>query len=154
LAGFAFHRLNPYETWEPFRTEARRLWELYCAAVGPVDVLRIGARYINQLAFPAGRELSEYLQVYPLTDSVSRALSGYGMNATIPIDDMEDGVLFLQQALLPPDSPEMAKLLLDIQVQFPRNNALELWDQIERIRPIKNRIFNDCITPQMKESLR
>ncbi|MCA9033277.1 MAG: TIGR04255 family protein, partial [Planctomycetaceae bacterium] len=27
--GFAFSRLAPYDSWGPFRDEARRLWELY-----------------------------------------------------------------------------------------------------------------------------
>lgn len=65
LNGFAFHRLTPYESWQPFRDEARRLWNLYSDAVGGPTVFRVGARYINQLSFPAGKDIAEFLKVYP-----------------------------------------------------------------------------------------
>jgi uncharacterized protein (TIGR04255 family) len=151
LNGFAFHRLTPYESWEPFFNEARRLWDLYVDAVGNLTVVRVGVRYINQLSFPAGRDLAEFLKVYPLTDSISPALQGYGMTAQIPVPP--NGLLMLQEALLPLASPETSRVLLDLQLQFPRDESVGLWDQIESIRPIKNRIFNECLTEQMKEAI-
>src|SRR5262245_47703515 len=33
--GFTMHRLAPYEGWEPFRDEARRLWNVYRQRVRP-----------------------------------------------------------------------------------------------------------------------
>src|SRR3954464_186147 len=33
--GFSFSRLKPYEQWDPFSKEARRLWGLYVSAVKP-----------------------------------------------------------------------------------------------------------------------
>ncbi|MBV9700588.1 MAG: TIGR04255 family protein, partial [Candidatus Eremiobacteraeota bacterium] len=59
LSGFAFHRLTPYENWQLFRDEARRLWDLCSAAFEGAAVVRVGVRYINQLSLPFGRDIGE-----------------------------------------------------------------------------------------------
>jgi hypothetical protein len=52
LNGFTFSRLPPYVDWESFRTEARRLWDLYRAVANPIAPTRIAVRYINRLDLP------------------------------------------------------------------------------------------------------
>ena len=42
--GFTAHRLAPYEGWETFRHEARRLWDVYRQTVRP-KVARVAVRY-------------------------------------------------------------------------------------------------------------
>jgi uncharacterized protein (TIGR04255 family) len=153
LNGFAFHWLRPYESWEPFRAEAERLWDIYWRAAGSPNVLSIGTRYINQLVFPSKDDLSKNLLVYPITDSISRHIAGFALNAQIPIEEM-NGFLILQEALLPPESPEVARVLLDLQLRFPRDANIDLWTQIDLIRPIKNRVFQECLTDEMKESIK
>jgi uncharacterized protein (TIGR04255 family) len=50
--GFTLSRLSPYENWASFRTEARRLWNLYRATARPTRVLRAALRYINRINIP------------------------------------------------------------------------------------------------------
>jgi len=53
LDGFTFSRLEPYETWERLRDEARRLWDIYRGFAKPTRITRVAVRYINQLNFRA-----------------------------------------------------------------------------------------------------
>ncbi len=66
LDGFTFSRLEPYQDWEHLRTEARRLWDIYRAAIGPRKIVRVAVRYINVLNFPGEKvEPEEYLNMFP-----------------------------------------------------------------------------------------
>lgn len=47
LDGFTMSRLAPYERWESFRDEARRLWDVYRSVAKPIKVIRVAVRYIN-----------------------------------------------------------------------------------------------------------
>ena len=47
--GFVFSRLERYETWEAFRSECKKIWQIYSAASGVADVKSYGVRYINKL---------------------------------------------------------------------------------------------------------
>src|SRR5216683_4477 len=63
LDGFSFSRLAPYESWEPFCREARRLWELYRERLKPAAVTRLAVRYVNRLDIPGERiEIKDYLR--------------------------------------------------------------------------------------------
>ncbi|MCX5727781.1 MAG: TIGR04255 family protein, partial [Nitrospirae bacterium] len=79
--GFAFNRLAPYETWESFRDEARRLWTLYRSIANPKNITRIGVRYINRLDLPLPiTDFKGYLRTVPeISSSMSQGLSSYFM---------------------------------------------------------------------------
>ena len=91
---FSFHRLRPYETWEEFRGEARRLWNRFRETAGPSAVTDVGLRYVNRFDLPAGGRLSEFLTIYPQVPDWAKATAqGAGAN----------GEVFLQVRLPRPD---------------------------------------------------
>src|SRR5205809_5097721 len=47
LDGFTFSRLAPYDRWESFRDEGRRLWDIYRSVTRPEAITRIAVRYIK-----------------------------------------------------------------------------------------------------------
>ena len=49
--GFLFSRLKPYNNWDLFFKEARRLWEIYYDIIKPETALRVGLRFINRFEF-------------------------------------------------------------------------------------------------------
>lgn len=49
--------------------------------------------------------------------------------------------------------PGKSNLLLDLDFTFRRNSNIELWDQIDGIRPVKDRIFMETITPRLQDLL-
>jgi len=83
--GFTFSRLAPYESWEPFSAEARRLWNVYRGAVNPKKVVRLAVRYVNRLDVPGSSvDLDEYFQTAPrISDGLPDNLSGFFMQLRI-----------------------------------------------------------------------
>src|SRR3990172_1745714 len=49
---FSFSRLAPYPDWKTFKNEALRLWSLHRTLTSPLDVQRLGVRFINRIPLP------------------------------------------------------------------------------------------------------
>src|SRR5207253_4384748 len=81
LDGFTFSRLAPYNGWESFCSEARRLWNIYREVTQPQAVTRAAVRYINRLDLPLPiRDLKDYLRTVPeVSPDLPQGLSGYFM---------------------------------------------------------------------------
>ena len=66
IDGFTFNKLKPYEHWEAFRDEAKRLWKIYCECTPPQQILRVALRYINRIEVPMPLgDFNEYLLTSP-----------------------------------------------------------------------------------------
>ena len=64
--GFIFSRLQPYESWDQFKEEAMRLWNVYAELAKSLEVQRLGVRFINRITLPPGEvRLDDYLVVPP-----------------------------------------------------------------------------------------
>lgn len=157
--GFSFSRLPPYERWESFRSEARRIWHIYRAATGPLSIVRFGLRYINRLLIPRHREISDYLRLYPHIpdnrDGSPRALN----SSFLRIDSIltePTGQLIVQQATLPTEQEGLVTLSLDFDLQFSQIGSDEgyVWNTLEKARDIKNQLFVDSLTPTYLETFR
>ena len=154
LGGITLSRLPPYDRWEPFRNEARRLWGLYVDALGKRPISHLGVRYINQIELPAGVPMEQYLATYPeISRDTSQKISNYFMRVEIPLTDPE-GALVIQQGLLPSTSPDKAKILLDDDLRFGVPRDSDAWALLEEARIMKNRVFEACLLPEAKELLR
>jgi uncharacterized protein (TIGR04255 family) len=157
LNGFSFHRLAPYDRWETFRAEAFRLWELFRETVGDVKPLAFSVRYINALVVPAPALLEDFLKLYPeIPREWPQNLSNYVMRLDLPISDQtsDAGHLTAVQTLLP-SKPGTSSILLDLNLQYPalRNSNETLWQRIDAVRPVKNRLFDASLTQAMKDRI-
>lgn len=157
LNGFSFHRLAPYDRWETFRDEAFRLWELFREMVGEPKPLSFSVRYINALVVPAPGLLEDVLKIYPeIPAEWPQMLENYVMRLEFPISGQTNdaGHLTAVQTLLP-SKPGTASILLDLNLQYPalRNSNETLWQRIDAVRPIKNRLFDASLTEGMKAQL-
>lgn len=154
--GFGASRLAPYERWESFRGEARRLWDKYREATQPLGLQRIAVRYINRIDIPLPLEdFGDYFLTAPLiSPHLPQGLSGYLLSLTVPIDPLVTAII-TQTTLSPevvgtkPANPEKLSMLLDIDV----SQAIELpeteegiWERFEYLRKVKNHVFESCIT--------
>lgn len=153
--GFTFSRLAPYTGWEAFSSEARKLWEHYRSVV-PVDTItRLGVRYVNRLDLPLPiGDFKDYLRTVPeVSPDLPQGLSGYFMQLQIP-QEVIGGMLVLNQAMLPPSAPNVASVLLDIDlfrnVDVPSEDEA-IWEFFKQLRACKNHIFEACITEKAKE---
>jgi uncharacterized protein (TIGR04255 family) len=159
LDGFAFSKLAPYESWEPFCQEARALWKRYCEVARPLDVTRIAVRYINRLDLPLPfGDFREYLRTSPeVSPDLPQGLSAFLLQLQIPQEDIPDGMLILNEGLMESSGPEVASILLDIDlfraVVLPTTGDA-IWDALEVLHRRKNAVFEACITNRTRELIR
>jgi uncharacterized protein (TIGR04255 family) len=157
LNGFSFHRLAPYESWKPFRDEAFRLWGLYRKFVGPVKVLNFSVRYVNALVVPAPGRLEDHLRVYPqLPPEIPQTLGNYYMSLNLPLGDegSGDGILTMTQTLLPSE-PGTSSILVDNLFTYAALDVPDgtLWERIDAVQAVKNRVFLATLTPEMQRRI-
>ena len=153
--GFTFSRLAPYQTWEQFRGEAKKLWASYRQIVGALPVVRVGLRYVNQLDLPVPmRDFGDYIRSYPeISSDLPQLVAGFFMQVQIPQEDL-GAMLVLNEAIVPPSVPDVVSVVLDIDV-FKQGLKLEsdddVWNIMDTLRLRKNLIFEGCITNNTRE---
>ena len=153
--GFSYSILSPYVGWEEFSSEARTLWERYRSHINPLSVTRIGIRYINRLDVPLQSiELKEYLATFPeIAEGIPHVLNRYFMQLVIPIDSIKSTAI-INQALVPPQVSGTTSIMLDIDLfrdQDAPQDEIQIWETLERLREVKNQIFNSTLTEKAKE---
>lgn len=154
LDGFTFSQLAPYDRWETFRTEAQRLWSIYQSVSNPHRINRLALRYVNRLDLPLPvGELKDYLRAVPeVSPDLPQNLSGYFMQLQIPQEDLR-ALLILNQALIPPPTPEVVSVLLDIdlsrEIELPDTEAI--WEVLEQLHTRTEQVFEACITDRIRE---
>lgn len=158
IDGFTFNRLAPYETWESFRDEARRLWNVYRSIAKPQTITRLALRYINRLDLPLPlKELKDYLHTIPeISPKMSREIHGYFMQLQLPQKDL-GAMLILNQTLTPPPGPNLVSVILDFDL-FCQENVpgmeQDVWKRFEVLRKRKNEVFEACITNKTRRLIR
>jgi uncharacterized protein (TIGR04255 family) len=156
--GFIMSRLAPYEHWEPFRAEARRLWSAYREMTKPLRIERLAVRYVNRFDFPLPLiDLDDYLRTAPsVSPDMPFSIAGYFMQLNIPQHDI-GCTLLLNQTNIEPARPEVVSIVLDIDLfrdkELPQNED-DLWQLCEVLRARKNKIFEACITERTRELIR
>jgi uncharacterized protein (TIGR04255 family) len=156
VAGFTLSRLAPYESWPQFSTEAKRLWNAYKSIAKPVKITAITLRYLNRIDIPLPlNDFSDYLRTVPVISSdLPQGLSGYFMQLTMPLEDLKNGMVIINETMVPPPSPDFASILLDILVSISESMPTDdesVWEAFEKVRHKKNLVFNSCLTEKAKE---
>jgi uncharacterized protein (TIGR04255 family) len=158
MDGFTFSRLAPYETWEPFRDEARRLWTKYFERVSPVEVIRLAVRYINRFDLPGTQvEMKDYFRTTPeISPDLPQFMNGFFMRVAIPQDDLK-GLLLINQTVVQPAKPEVTSVVLDIdlfrETDVPSAEQ-SIWAFFEELRNRKDEVFEACITENARRLIR
>jgi uncharacterized protein (TIGR04255 family) len=156
--GFTFSRLAPYETWDPFRNEARRLWTLYRERVRPTEVCRLAVRYVNRFDLPGTRvELKDYFRTTPeISSDLPQVMNGFFFRVVLPQEDL-NGQVLINETIIPPAKPDVLSVVLDIDlfrdIEVP-NDEESIWGFFEKLRARKDEILEACITDRAKELIR
>ncbi len=155
LDGFTFSRLRPYVDWQTLRDEAKRLSDIYWSVLRPEAVTRVAVRYINQIDIPLPMDdFKTYLRTVPeVSPELPQALSGFFMRLHFPQSDF-NGQVVLTQMMIPPPRPDLATIMLDIDV-FADDTTItsdeQVWELLERLRDRKNEFFEGCITDRARD---
>jgi uncharacterized protein (TIGR04255 family) len=157
LEGFSFNRLAPYESWEEFSSNAKKLWKIYKEICSPTHVTRLAVRYINQINIPVHEltELKDYLKTVPEVspELPQNALQTFFMQLHIPQSDL-DCMLIINEAIAPPVNPEFVSVILDLDLfrqQMWNSDDEEIWRFLEKLRDRKNEVFEASITDKTRE---
>ncbi|HEY9803131.1 MAG TPA: TIGR04255 family protein [Leptolyngbyaceae cyanobacterium] len=161
--GFTFSKLKPYESWEKFYGEAYQLWEQYSQLTNPVEVTRLGLRYVNKINIPAkGKiELKDYIRTLPeIADNLSVVMEGYFMQLIVYHPEYHPSKAIINQTIgeiTENDNGEkLIPLIFDIdvfqEVSISHNEKEKIRNIFEsNLRCLRNEIFFKTITDKTKE---
>lgn len=151
LDGFTFSRLSPYQGWDQFVTEARRLWEIYIDGAEPLSVQRLALRYINRLELLHGADLDDYFTVGPrIPDGLLDQLAGY--TGRLQVWDKDRSAYAI--LTLATERDEAVTLDIDtFSVTDVAPDSTKVWSIVDDLRAYKNEIFFGSITNRMTDSL-
>lgn len=151
--GFVFSRLAPYESWDQMYQEAMRLWREYVALAQPVEIQRIGLRYINRIQLSAKEvDFEEYLHSPPAPPKGLDLPSSGFMQQNNHVVPGHSYILNIVKTAQPPEGPESGLgLILDIDVFTTKDFDLDddvLRKRLLEMRWLKNKAFSGSITDE------
>lgn len=154
LDGFTLNKLAPYEDWETFQGEAKRLWKIYQSIVHSETVTRVAVRYINRLELPATlKDFREYITSAPdVSTRLPQGLSGFFLQLQIPLEELE-AMLILNEAMLPSTGSDSIPVALDLDISKSVNLPSEEdthWAILETLHDKVDNVFRASITEEME----
>jgi len=156
IDGFTFNRLNPYDNWEVFRSEAFRLWQLYSKLLSP-EIVRVALRFINKFDIPLFPnpicDFNEYLTSAPnVPEGLPQGISSF-LTRVVINEPKLDAAAIVTQAFEQIVDPKYIPIILDIDVfkQMDSITEEDAWQMLEKLRDFKNNIFFRSITEKAKE---
>lgn len=166
LAGFSLSVFPPYDRWEPFRDEAKRLWEIYREIAKPTCITRAAVRYINRIDIPIPPkpqtvEQEDYFKTYPhISEGYSfKDIGDLFMRIAIAQEDIDALLIFHETRVSPKSQQEAISIMLDFDLFSVRKNPWAIdddsvWEYLELLHDRKNVIFEETITDATRELLR
>ncbi len=155
INGFTFNKLKPYQNWELFFCEAKKLWSLYKKIAEPQNIIRIALRYINQIEIPLPiTDLDDYIKtIQPIPSLLPQKIKDYFSRITIPFDEINAEAI-LTQTIKGIKDNEFLIYIFDIDVyqnKIYNINDKNFWKIFEKLRTYKNKIFFKSLTNKAKE---
>jgi uncharacterized protein (TIGR04255 family) len=155
--GFSHNRLAPYEDWMSFRSEARRLWDLYREVVKPEFIEFLGLNYINRIGLPSGVEISDYLRAYiQVPPELPQVLEVHNFQVQM-VDRESEARTSIVVSFGTIDADGRIPVTLNVQAFKFLNRAItedEIWATFDCLRDLKNLAFESCITEKVREDFR
>lgn len=145
LDGFTVSRLQPYGTWDDLREKASALWAKYSEAAKPTKVVRVATRFVNRVQLPIGESFDKtFLTNFVIAPSLPQTVAGYLLRVVIPFEQ-QNAIAIVTQSL--EGNSTDCILDLDTYSEQPQGFAEdELWEHLERLREVKNRLFFESFT--------
>jgi len=150
---FVCSRLAPYLQWDTFKSRATRGWSVWRKVAGPIELSRIGVRYVNRIDIPPQSgpsiRVEDYLNLSPRLPAETREpLKSYAMQIVFPLESTPYTVI-LNSGTVPSPLVGYTSFLLDLDIsretELPRRDDA-LWQVLDEMREHKNRVFENYIT--------
>ena len=160
LDGIVVSKLKPYDSWNDLRRPAEWLWQQYASCTRNDVVTHVAVRYLNELGIPFNIPFETYMRVYPeypykAPMDLPENINNFYLRLDWPVRSGDStGLVVVQESVLGMDPAKGEfSLLLDLEVSLSRLPQQGLWEAIDSLRPIKNWVFQACITNKMRERL-
>jgi uncharacterized protein (TIGR04255 family) len=153
--GLGFSRLAPYEDWERFTAEARRVWNIYSGCTEPAELSGFAARYINSLRVPLRVPLYKFFNIYPVVPERDTLFHAMFMFLEMPVQKPpgSHSVFMAPQQLTAAEGATHFQMILDNSFNFEVKDPDSIWRSLADIRKLKNDTFNSQITDELKETI-
>ena len=154
--GFVFSRLDPYDTWQRLHDEGMRLWKEYVVIAQPIEIHRIGLRYINRIQLPPNElRFEDYLEPAPVPPrALDLPFHGFMHQDTLGVPGYPYAMNIIR-TIQPPAVQGGAGfgLILDIDVFTTQGFELDeatLERRLLEMRWLKNKVFFGSVTPKAR----
>lgn len=158
--GFVFSRLEPYTDWQQLSSEGLKPWKVFKDLAQPVEIHRIGLRFINRILLPQGElRFEDYIQPAPVPPvGMDLPFNSFMHHDTLAVPGHPYAITVIRTIQLPPNSggPGVA-LILDIDVFTTQGFGLDevmLVHRLKEMRWLKNKVFFGSITGKARELFR
>jgi uncharacterized protein (TIGR04255 family) len=158
--GFLYSRLAPYENWNSFVDEGLRHWQIFRELTQPVEINRIGLRFINRIELPPGEVFFEhYINPAPTSPrDLDIPFLGYLHQEKLAVPGYSYAINLIRTIQPPQDAKnEGLKLIFDIDVftvQSFEYDEARITHALAEMRWLKNKAFFGSITEKALETLR
>lgn len=152
LDGFTFNRVNSYDSWKSFQSEALQFWETYKNIVGNYKIDRIALRYVNKIIVPEETpKLEDYFNLRPCTPDMPLDLSSFFMQTSFVNEEEEISSQIITTVDQKTMKEHTTSFILDIDV-FQMGALLDhqLESRFDKLRNMKNDIFFAAVTDKCK----
>jgi len=162
--GFAFSWLEPYDNWQSFFQEGKSLWSVFKNLAAPVNIDRIGLRFINRIELPSGElNIERYLRNAPVPPAdLDLPFLGFMHQETLSVPGHPYAINFIR-TIQPPQRPldKGIAIILDIDVftlqpleQAVENDDTKFSDMLSEMRWLKDKTFFGSITEEGLEKFK
>lgn len=153
---FSTSRMAPYEGWDKFIDVVKTNYDEFTKVAGRRTLTRIGSRYINRLDIPAeeveGVDVLEFLRFgVAMPDEMSKSIGPFSVAANFAVGEVK---VLAQCAVIAPALLNHLSLLFDIDAFVDRDikpHKEAIWEVAERLRDVKNTVFEAGITDRLRE---
>jgi len=153
--GLVFSRTRGYDHWEPFVAAAKEAWQVYASIAQPVEIQRLGVRFINQIPAAKPESLGAVLREPPTCPS-NLPLKEFVYQSTFDVPGYPFGIRVIKVMQPPmPDVQQSSGLFLDINVFSTKvlpNEAAAIDDALGQMRWLKNKVFFTLLTDDAIQS--
>ena len=152
--GFAFSRLKQYDDWTHFTKEAIRLWKIYVEIAEPIEIERLGIRFINRIEIDSPAELATWLTDPPTSPPELNLPVQHSVNQTAYLIPDHPYRLNVVQVIQPSGNSQngSSSLILDLDVstiELPvESDDYQMVERLEDMRWIKNKAFQSYMTDE------
>lgn len=152
-------RLAPYQGWNSFFERVKSDADIAHNLSGYRQINQLGVRYVNRIDVPGQKGVFRYEDYLTINLSLPEnwdSINNYGWRLEKIYPEL--GLLAnIQSAIIAPEIPNHAAFLLDIDVIRPNEISAkieEVFLQLEKMRCLKNEIFELSITDTARASFK